>query len=53
MTKRYIKDILMGVCTLALFVMVGVMMVTTWVGHPAEQPIDGGAYVESIGGDER
>ena len=50
MTKRYMKDALMGVCAFALFVMVGVMMITAWAGHPAEQPIDGYTYMETIGG---
>ena len=30
MTKRYMKDALMGVCTIAMIVVVGVMMITTW-----------------------
>lgn len=50
MTKRYMKDALMGVCTIAMIVVVGVMMITTWAGHPAESPVSGYAYMEAVGG---
>ncbi len=32
----------MGLCT---------MMVKAWADHPAEQPVQGVQYIESIGGD--
>lgn len=51
MTKRYIKDVLMGLCVLAMFVAVGVMMITTWAEHPAEQSVSGYEYMERIGGE--
>lgn len=34
-----------------LWMMVCTVMVKAWVEHPAEQPVDGVAYMEAIGGD--
>lgn len=31
-----------------MWLIVLTMMVTAWMGHPAEQPIDGYTYMESI-----
>ena len=54
MSKRYIRrklqDTLLYLCALAIWIAVVTMMITAWVEHPAEQPIDGRAYLESIGG---
>ena len=38
----------MSIAALLMSVMVLTMMVKAWVGHPAEQPVDGRAYLESI-----
>lgn len=55
MTKRYIKrklqDILLSICALAIWAAVVAMMITAWVGHPAEQPVNGHTYLEMIGGE--
>ena len=48
MRRRIVQDALMGICTIALFIAVGVMMVTTWAEHPAEQTINGVVYMESL-----
>lgn len=50
MTKRYIKDALLGIFVVALWAAIGVMMLTTWAEHPAESVVNGYAYMESIGG---
>lgn len=51
MTKRYIKNALMGVGVTALWMLLCGVMMVTWLGHPAEQPVDGVAYIETIGGE--
>ena len=54
MSKRYMKrlaqDILMGICTIAVWAVVFSMMFTSWAEHPAERPVSGIEYMEEIGG---
>lgn len=53
---KAIKEILMVVCALALFVTVCVKGVSVWANHPAEQPVRGSVYmaqVEALVGETR
>lgn len=51
MTKRFIEELLSGICVVAVCVAVGAMMFTGWAEHPAERPVSGYAYMETIGGE--
>lgn len=47
---RYIKKALLGICAMVVWFALCTMMLTIWLGHPAEQPVNGIAYMETIGG---
>ena len=49
MTK-YIKKALLGIGVFVVWTALCVMLLTVWLGHPAEQPVNGIAYMETIGG---
>ena len=51
MIKRYIKKALTGICVMAVWMALCGLLMVTWLGHPAEQPIDGYTYMETIGGE--
>ena len=50
MTNRFIKKILMGVGVTVAWFVICTMLLTVWLGHPAEAPVDGIAYMATIGG---
>ena len=50
--KRDIKrTACMVFALIILWMMLTCMMVKAWVEHPAEAPVNGYSYIESIGGD--
>lgn len=46
--REFINTLLMSIVALLMSVMVLTMMVKAWAEHPAEQSVDGRAYLESI-----
>ena len=50
--KREIrKTVFLVLSMLLMWTLVLTMMVTAWAEHPAEQPVNGIVYMETIGGD--
>ena len=46
--REQINTILMGIAAALLCAIVCTMMVKAWAEHPAEQPVSGTEYLESI-----
>ena len=49
-----IRTACMAVALVIMWMILCTVMVKAWIGHPAEQPVDGGTYMEAIhviGGD--
>lgn len=49
--KRACKDAYLVALLLLMWVPLLVLMLRTWAEHPAEQPINGYDYIQSISGD--
>ena len=49
--REFINTLLMSIVAFLMSVMVMTMMVKAWAEHPAEQPVNGYEYLQSIGGD--
>lgn len=49
--KRGCKDACLIAVVVLLWATVAVMMLRVWVEHPAEQPISGRDYIQTVGGD--
>ena len=45
------KTICMSAALIVVWAMALTMMVKSWVEHPAEQPVNGYEYMETIGGE--
>lgn len=49
--NRAFKDACLTAVVVLLWATVAVMMFRAWVEHPAEQPISGRDYIQTVGGD--
>lgn len=49
--KRGCKDACLTAVVVLLWATVAVMMFRAWAEHPAEQPISGRDYIQTVGGD--
>ena len=48
--KRGVKNAMMAVALVAMWVAIGAMALNVWAGHPAEQHVSGMVYLETVGG---
>lgn len=49
--RERIQTACMAVALMILWMILCTVMVKAWLGHPAEQPVHGIVYMETIGGD--
>ena len=49
--RERIQTACMALAMMLLWMILCTVMVKAWIGHPAEQPVNGLVYMETIGGD--
>lgn len=49
--RERIQTACMAAALIVLWMILCTVMVKAWLGHPAEQPVHGIVYMETIGGD--